>query len=377
MNIDLVDENSLRLMLVEWPLPVQEVLYEAEQPIVFLTYSSVLGQPLLAYLADENSEASFVILASASSEKINNLKEGTIGVREALVSDWMWLVRGSHSSGVAKIWAIKESDVPDGCLPVHGTPLLPEHAVVFSARALGEGITLGHMPCSVVSLIANAVRTSLKVLLDYVRAANTEGRPKDAQRKLYNLPVQRLRFASFEIGLAEPDYGLFKDETMQIAISSLVRGLKWAQDSTGQASLGDADAEERDAILRATLALTPPSSGVVREIEVSGAWLQGRRFRLDRNARLKVNKQLQTDRAEKIVVYKGRIGEVDDDNLSITIRDTSDGVDRKGFLPEELWDEVRAHYYYSNHVEISGVERKGRLNVTAVVAQDDQDDQQA
>lgn len=374
MNIDLAGKNCLGLELVEWPLPIHEVLYEAEQPIVFLTYSSVLCQPLLAYLADEESEESSIILASASSEKISNLKKGIIGVREALVSDWMWLVRGSHSDGAAKIWAIRESDVPDGYLPVHGTPLLPEHTVVFSARALGDDIALGRMPCIVVSLVADAVRSSLKVLLDHVRAANTEGRPKDAQRKLYDLPVQRLRFSSFEVGLAEPDHGLFRDESMQVVISSLTRGLKWAQDAAGQVSLGEGDAEELDAILRATLALTPPGSGVVREIEVSGAWLQGRRFRLDRNARLKVSKQLRAHRAEKIVVYKGRIGEVDDDNLSITIRDTSDGVDRKGFLREEFWDEVRAHYYYSNRVAISGIERNGRLNVTAVVAQDDPDE---
>ena len=65
MNIDLRQEDRLPQSIVAWPLPIDRVLYEAEQPIIFLTHSTV-GQPLLAYLAHETVEFTFFVLASAS-----------------------------------------------------------------------------------------------------------------------------------------------------------------------------------------------------------------------------------------------------------------------------------------------------------------------
>lgn len=367
MNIDLRPEDRLPLSIVAWPFPIDRVLYEAEQPIIFLTHSTV-GQPLLAYLAHETADFSYFVLASASTAKIRMLELGTIGVREAICSDWMWLARFNGTGPDADLWSVVEADIPSDYLPVPGTPLLPEHTVVFAARALGEGIELGRMPCSVVSLVADSARSSLKAVLDYVRGTNTEGRPTDAQRALYDLPVQRLRFASFEVGLAEPHADLFRDESVQQAIAILEQGLAWAEAESNQAASPGSSPGEREAVLRATLALTPPSSGAVIAIEVSGAWLKGRRFHLSRNSRRKVSRQLRSLRTERIVLYSGRIGEIDDDNLSFTLRETDDGLDHKGSFPDDLLDDMRLHYYESNRIQISGVELSGRLQVTAVVA---------
>lgn len=369
MNISLKPENRLPTSFVDWPLPVDRVLYETEQPIIFVTHSK-FGQLLLAYLAYESSGVSCFVLASASSEKIRMLEHGTLGVREAICSDWMWLACFRPKSDQTDIWPVVESDIPNDYLPVPGTPLLPEHTVVFAARALGEGIELGRLPCSVVSLVADSARASLKAVLDYLRAANTEGRPTDAQRALYDLPVQRLRFASFEVGLAEPHSDFFQDQSLQQAVAFLELGLHWAETASDQTVSPGASPAEREAVLRATLALMPPSSGVVSAIEVSGAWLKGRRFHLDRSSRMKVSRQLRNLRTERIVFYTGRIGEIDDDNLSFTLRETEDGIDHKGSFPEGLLDDMRTHYYESNRIQISGVELSGRLRVTAVVALD-------
>ena len=366
MNIDLKLEDRIAIDIVEWPLPIDRVLYEAEQPIVFLTHSA-FGQPLLAYLAHETRDSSDYILASASASKVHMLEQGTMGIREALCSDWMWLARHARAASGSTVWSVVETDIPTEYLPIPGTPLLAEHTVVFAARALGDGIELGRMPCSVISLVADSARASLKAVLDYVRSANTEGRPTDAQRALYDLPVQRLRFASFEVGLAEPNTELFHDDSLQRAVSHLERGLAWAEAATDQSESPGDSPEEREAVLRATLALTPPSSGAVTAIEVSGAWLKGRRFHLDRNSRTKVSRQLRNLKSERIVLYSGRIGEIDDDNLSFTLRETEDGIDHKGSFPEELLDDMRTQYYESNQVQISGVELRGRLRATAVV----------
>lgn len=366
MNINLRLEDRVAADLVVWPLPIDRVLYEAEQPIVFLTHS-VTGQSLLAYLAHESAVGADYILASASPRKIQQLEQGTVAVREALCADWMWLLRQNAEAGSIGLWSATEASVPDDFLPIPGTALLPEHSVVFAARALGEGIALGRMPCSVISLVADSARASLKAVFDFVREANTEGRPTDAQRALYDLPVQRLRFASFEVGLAEPNPALFPDDSLQKAISRLTSGLEWAQSTLDDEAVPGQSPQEQEVVLRAALALTPPSSGVVSAIEVSGTWLAGKRFHLDRSARTKVSRRLRALRSERIVLFSGRIGEIDDDNLSFTLRETDDGAGHKGSFPEELLDDMRTHYYESNRVQISGVELNGRLRITAVV----------
>jgi hypothetical protein len=366
VNIDLKPEDRIPADLTVWPLPIDRVLYEAEQPIIFLTHSTS-GQSLLAYLAHESVTGVDYILASASPRKIQQLEQGGVGVREALCADWMWILRSSLQTSTVDVWAVTEAAVPDEYLPIPGTGLLPEHSVVFAARALGDGIALGRMPCSVISLVADSARASLKAVFDFVREANTEGRPTDAQRALYDLPVQRLRFASFEVGLAEPNPELFPDDSLQKAISRLTSGLEWAESASDEVAVPGQSPQEQEVILRAALALTPPSSGVVSAIEVSGTWLGGRRFHLDRTARTKVSRRLRTLRSERIVVLSGRIGEIDDDNLSFTLRETDDGIDHKGAFPDELLDDMRTHYYESNPVQISGVELNGRLRVTAVV----------
>jgi hypothetical protein len=366
VNIDLRPDERISPDFVGWPLPIDRVLYEAEQPIVFVTHS-VSGQSLLAYLADESEAGCDYLLATASPRKLKQLERGELGVREALCSDWMWIVRHSAADDTHGVWSVNEADIPGEHLPVPGTGLLPEHSVVFAARALGDGIALGKMPCSVVSLVADSARSSLKAVFDFVREANTEGRPTDAQRALYDLPVQRFRFASFEVGLAEPSPELFANEVLQEAIARLTSGLEWAESASLDDEVPGQTPSEQEAVLRAALALTPPSSGVVSAIEVSGTWLGGKRFHLDRNARTKVSRRLRTLRSEKIVVLSGRIGEIDDDKLSFTLRETTDGVDRKATFPDDLLDDMRTLYYEANRVEISGVELNGKLRVTAVV----------
>lgn len=366
MKIDLKRQDRLQAGWLAWPLAIDRILYEAEQPIVFLTHSSS-GQSLLAYLAHESACGIDYILASASPRKIQQLEQGAIGVREALCADWMWILRQDTEANSFDTWSISEEMIPNEYPPVPGTGLLPEYSVVFAARALGDGIAMGQMPCSVISLVAESARSSLKAIFDFACEANTEGRPTDAQRALYDLPVKQLRFASFEVGLGEPNPALFPDDVLHKAMSRLTYGLEWAQSSSDDDSFREQSKQEQEVILRATLALTPPSSGVVSAIEVSGTWLGGRRFLLDRTARSKVSRRLRTLRSERIVVLSGRIGEIDDDNLSFILREVDDGVDRKGVFPEELLDDMRTHYYESNRVQISGVELNGRLRVTAIV----------
>lgn len=369
MNINLPPDQRIPDGFFDHPLPVVRVLYEAEQPIVYLTKTRQ-GQEMLAYLASETDQHQYIIVSPTTPNSVKKLETGSIGVREALVDTWMWLVKEGFDDAGAEVWSVGEADIPLAHLPKAGTPLLPEHRIAFSARAIGDGIALGSVPCSVISFVTSAARASLKAVLDHVMAAKNEGRPTDAQRALYDLPVRQFKFASFEVGLAAPQEDLFQNEGISLALTYLQTGLAWAEtsDDGDLPAEGDADAE---AILRATLALTPPTSGVIEAVEVGGYWLGGHQYHLSRSSRTKVSKRLRQLRDEEIVVYSGRIGEIDDDKLSFTLRDVQGGPERRGTFSEELLDDMRTHYYESNRIRISGVLRQAKLRVTAVVAEPD------
>lgn len=360
----------------DFPLPVERVLYEAEQPIVYLTKTKQ-GQEMLAYLANEEEGFQFIVVAPATPSSIRLLETGSIGIREALTDTWMWMVRADFAQRVSVAWSVTEADIPALHLPLHGTPLLSEHRIAFSARAVGEGIALGNVPCSVIAFVANAAKSSLKTVLDHAMAANGEGRPTDAQRALYDLPVQRLKFASFEVGLAAPKQDLFSNPSVVQAVSDLQTGLEWAEDHQSTEEFDAGDDARTEAILRAALALTPPSHGVITSVEVGGYWLKGARFTLTRKSRAKVANRLRQIKEEQIVVLSGRIGEIDDDKLSFILRDVyGESGERRGNFPEELLDDMRSHYFEENRIQISGVIRAGKLRVTAVVqSQGDQDSQ--
>ncbi|WP_175915044.1 hypothetical protein [Burkholderia sp. BCC1638] len=372
MNIDLKPDNRIPDGFFDFPLPIERVLYEAEQPIIYLTKTKQ-GQEMLAYLADETNGHQFVVVAPATPSSIRRLESGSIGIREALTDTWMWMVRVDFAQSVSEAWSVTEAAIPALHLPKPGTPLLPEHRIAFSARAVGNGITLGSVPCSVIAFVANAAKSSLKAILDHALAANGEGRPTDAQRALYDLPVRQLKFASFEVGLAAPMQDLFPNDAVLQAVNDLQTGLEWAEDTQSSDALEAGDDTKTEAILRATLALTPPGHGAITSVEVGGYWLKGRRYTLTRKSRTKVANRLRQLKEEEIVVLSGRIGEIDDDKLSFILRDV-DGEDgeRRGSFPEELLDDMRTHYFEENHIQISGVIRAGKLRVTAVVQSNEQ-----
>ena len=151
-------------------------------------------------------------------------------------------------------------------------------------------------------------------------------------------------------------------------MSDLQTGLEWAEDVQSDNALDAEDDAKTEAILRATLALTPPSHGVITSVEVGGYWLKGHRFTLTRKSRSKVANRLRQLKEEEIVFMSGRIGEIDDDKLSFILRDVdAENGERRGSFPEELLDDMRSHYFEENRISISGVMRAGKLRVTAVV----------
>lgn len=362
MSLSIPDREQLPSGLVSAALPVERVLYEAEFPVVFLTRTE-LGQQLLAYVADDNREGTFTILAPISGRSLVGLERGTTSVRDALTSSWMWLHVASPSGG--GVWPTDVEEVADEHLPYPATPLYPEHEPVLRTRAIGEQVALGTMPASVVAFVADATRKAVKTLLDYLLVVPSEGRPREEHRALYDLPVQNFAFASFELSFGPPDEGVFPREQLREAAKKLERGLAWASSSDSSPLSAESDAE-REAILRAALLLTPPVAGAITEVQVSGLWIPRGRIRLTRDSRRRVKQELRSVDSERVVSYVGRIGELDVDNLSFILRDVDDDQDRRGVYEEDVLDDMMSFFAESQRVAVAGVERQGRLYVSAV-----------
>jgi hypothetical protein len=345
---------------------VVESLYEAERPIVFIT-NSVHRQTLLGYVADETEEGTWYLLAPISQARLLELRVGALTVRDALIGSWLWQCLETHDG--LHVWPVEPASIPEIFLPARGTPLLPEHEAAIVTRAVGDGVRLGCIPASVIAFVTDATRSAVKTLLDFVSETPSEGRPTVEHRALYDLPVQRFAFSSFEVAFGAPDTGLFSSSKLVAATERLEMGLIWAASSKDEPLSATTD-EERAAVLRAVLLLTPPSGGPISEIHVSGSWMKRGQIRIGRETRKKVRAELRALDSERVATYSGRIGEVDRDRCTFILRDTEDKRDHKGVFADELLDDVLQYFTDSRTVTVAGVERGGQLHVAALAPTD-------
>lgn len=371
--IDLIDgREQLPGGLLGERLNTVEILYEAEAPVIFIV-STHVGR-MLAYVADEDAQHQWVLLAPCEDILLDDLKRGCIPVRDALTRSWTWLVR--HKSGVVEgAWSIRPEQLPDRNLPVPGVLLHSEMEPIITTRAEGAQITRKATPASVVAFLADGTRKAVKVLLDHVMENGSQGRPSDDLRALYDLPIQSLAFGSFQISFAEPDTGLFEEPRMRRTVALLQSGLHWAARDDNTPSPGDSE-EEREALLRALILLTPPSTGVIERVDVGGRWLSRGSVQLKRASRRRVMTELRKVKAERFVVHSGRIDELDK-NGTFTLRYTDDGRDVRGYFDETLLDDLMESFQMSEFVTIFGIERSGRLFAAAVSRKSNEGDMPA
>ena len=344
-----------------------EVLLEAWRPLVFTAHTTS-GHNVLAYLADESEDGDWYFLAPIADAKLSELRTGALSIRDALTNSWMWQCL-DDAVGVT-LWSVEPTDVPDIFLPVPGTPLLPEQDAMLITRAVGDRVQLGRIPSSVISFVTEATRGAVKVLLDYVSDANNAGRPPQQYREVYDLPVQRFAFNSFEVAFGAPDIGALPNDSLTTAIKCLEKGLTWAS-SSDAVSLDEDSTEMRAAIMRAALLLTPPSGGAISEVNVSGQWMNHKVIRLGVNSRKKVKAELRALKADRIVLKTGKIREVDRDLFLLTLRDGESTIDRKCFFADDLLDDVLQYFTDETTVTVSGMESSGRF-VISLISEDDE-----
>lgn len=319
-----------------------------------------LGQPMLAYLADETPTGDWVLLSATSEARIRSLEAGQLPLRDALTEGWLWLVLRPHQ-GPLLAWPVQAQDLPPDHLPRPGVRLRLEHTPVLTTRAVGPTLVAGQVPASVVAWVADATRMAMKALVEHLGGLDTGGRPTDEARARYDLPVRTLAFGSLEIGFGLPS-GAGVD-TAPAALALLQAGLRWLSADAGTPLLPERPHAERLAVLEALKRLSPPDRGAIEALEIGGAGLQ-KSTRLDPSVRQRLAQERRAVQSERPVTAEGRIGGMDQDRHTFVLRDLAPGQAEKELrwsYGPDLQAAVLGAFTRQAQVTITGSERSGRL----------------
>jgi hypothetical protein len=214
------------------------------------------------------------------------------------------------------------------------------------------------------------VQKTFKLLSEYVLGQQPQaGRPDEFLRRLFDLPTQRVAFASFEISFRMPieDRNLFtasgekspEAETLEDVGALLNKGLKWLTSAAGEEGVYSPDAPEEGAVLlRALKELTPSSQGSIERLELRGQLLNTRvkSVVLERSARQRVNNAIRNRSLEpQLVDLEGRVRELDEDRLSFELREI-DGLSQmqRFVFDEELLEDVFQAFQDDVRVRVAG-----------------------
>lgn len=350
-----------------------DILYDLDGPRIF-TASSSLGD-LLYFLADEDAHALRFIVVPTSAQVTQQLRTGVLSVLDALNQPWLWILDTSLDMKPQKSWRCTLADIPTEVLPKPGVMLWPHLEPVFALRAIGDGLSQGNVPASVIRQVIDGATTALKKISSRVLENNGPvGRKTNYVRQFYDLPAQGFAYNSFEISFKLPDADLLTLPTasrneelcqeFQEIGNQLQIAITWAlKAESGSDEPSDIDLD----LLEALEKLVPRQSGIVESIEIRGRIFNNahERYSLTRESTKRVSNALRNARStrERICHVSGLIPEMDKDNFTFTLRNTSDGRDHCCNFPPDLIDEVLLAFNADKRVTISGRETLGNGNI--------------
>ena len=348
----------------------EEVLYEFDGPRVF-TLRDADGELNLAYWSDEDDQNTQYVAVPTSTGIIDALKDGRISVHDALNQPRCWLCLVKHDGEIDSVYSGAYELIPEDCRPAKGTMLWSSLEPILTLRAIGAGIEPGMVPGSVIRTCVEGVQKTFKFLSEYVLGqAPQAGRPDEFLRKLFDLPTQRIAFASFEISFRVPleERDLFtasgqkspEAETVEKVGTLLNKGLNWLASGAGDEGLFSPDhPEEGSVLLRALKELTPSSQGSIEQLELRGRILGERTapLVLKRIDRQRVNTAIKRRSLEpQLIDLEGRVRELDKDRLSFELREINDvnAPTRRFVFDEELLEEVFQAFEGNYRVRVAG-----------------------
>ena len=351
------------------PFQPADVLYEFDGPRIF-TLKDSESELNLAYWSDEDERVWRYVIVPTTTTIIDALRKGSISVYDALHQPRCWLCDVTHQGEVAECQRIEFEMLPRDSLPAIDTMLLPILEPLLTLRAVGAEIVPGQIPASVIRTCVEGVQKTFKLLSEYVLGQQTQaGRPDEFLRRLFDLPTQRVAFASFEISFRMPieERNLFtasgekspETETLERVGTLLNKGLKWLASAAGDEGVYSPTAPEEGAVLlRALKELTPSSQGSIERLELRGR-LIGSRTKpvvLERSARQRVNDAIRIRSLEpELVDLEGRIRELDKDRQSFELREIDSPSQMQRFVfDEELLEDVFQAFQEDVRVRVAG-----------------------
>jgi hypothetical protein len=352
-----------------------DILYEFDGPRIFTT-TTPRQDTFLAYQCAEAADRNRYIVVPSNAELVRELRSGLVSMREALSQPWTWLVDQFHSGEIAHARKIDLRELPASALPRPGVLLLPTLLPMLSLRMVGAGLGPGNVPASVIRRAVEGATTALKVLAEWaLQATPSGGRPEDKLRRLYDLPTQRIAFASFEIAFAPPpplkqtSFIKGEDEALERIGALLQEGLDWASAPQEEAI---PSSQKSSVILEALINLAPPKHGVVTEVHLGGrlAGTMARPRVLTRASSDRVRRALRSIKTDVYPVKEqGLVREFDKDKLTFILRDESGGDIGKCSFPESLYDDALAAFDGEELVTVLGHESaaRGIIDVLSIV----------
>jgi len=352
-----------------------EVLYEYDGPRIFTAHSR-LGE-LLCFLADDDGRTLRYIAAPTNPAILEKLKNGQRSLRDALDQPWVWLVDLGYDGTSVATWQGTLADVPSDALPQQGVMLWPHLEPILALRAVGEGLSEGNVPMSVIRQVIDGATTALKKIANLTfEEARNRGRKTSSIQQLYDLPVVGIAYNSFEVAFRLPSgradmlemAGMPDEATVAFEAigKQLETALNWA--ARPQEAAEPLPIELLEALER----LVPPQTGVVKSFELRGRMFAdaNARFTLTREASRGVRQALTKARGaqERISKVAGLVREFDKDSLSFTLRETDDGKDHVCRFAPELFDDLLEVFNTDQRVTISGREnlKTGEIDVSLV-----------
>jgi hypothetical protein len=352
------------------PFDPVEVLYEFDGPRIFTILDND-GELNLVYWSDEDEKNTRYIVVPTSVKILDELRKGVLSVFDALNQPRCCVCDVALDGRLTGCSLVDFQAIPRDALPAQGTMLWPSLEPLLTLRAVGSEIVPGQIPGSVIRSCVEGVQKSFKVLSEHVLGQGAQaGRPDEFLKRLFDLPTQRLAFASFEISFRMPveEENLFTSmghkspevETLEQVGTLLNKGLKWLTTTTAaeEGMYSPGNPEESAAVLRALKELTPSSQGSVERIEIKGQ-LVGARVAplvLEKKARLRVNAAIRSQSLEpQLVDLEGRIRQLDMDRLSFELREIEETSAIQRFVfDEELLDDVFQAAQEGRRIRVAG-----------------------
>jgi hypothetical protein len=334
---------------------ISEVLYEFDGPRIFTT--SHAGLLYFWYECGEDVDSRIWRYLVTPTDKvfIAKLKTGSRTVYDALSLSWLWAVDVDDSDSIAAAWVLPDLDaVPANAKPEKDVFLWPHLQPLLTYRLIGEGLSEGNVPASIVARAMEQPISALKRLLEISSYTVAPGRPHESFRREYDLSARHFAYNSFEVSFGltiDPDNSQDQQalSIYQASAKSLSTALSWLN-SEARENIPDTG------LLTVLKDLSPPAHGQVERVELRGQLIvQDTPVVLTRENRLFVSKairqQLSLERQFKNVI--GRIGEFDKDNFSLILRDTdTSDAELNCSFSEELYDDLFEAFTSDSRINI-------------------------